>query len=672
MLVLGLTGYFSPEDTELAPDLDYGLFHDAAACLIRDGELMAAAEEERFNRVKKTAKFPINAIRACLATAGVTPSQVDAVGHYFTEYGVDVALGNMYSRHPRLPLRNSREFMTGYLEGELGIEVPSDCLLFSQHHVCHATSSFIRSGMKEALVVVMDGRGERHSTTIFRGRNDWLERIATYDLDKSLGDFYQNRIQLLGYRLGDEYKVMGLAPYGNPATYHDLFGSMYKLRDHGDFEMHADNNIFLLNGFLPRREGQEFTQQHRDFAAGLQQALEEIAMHVMCHWAEHTGLANLCFVGGVAHNSSLNGLLLRSGRFKEIFVHPASHDAGAAEGAALAAAYQLGPSRSQPGTGLLARPRLRSASVGPGLGTASEIEKQLAAWDELIEYALPADIVAESARLLASGSVLGWAQGRSEYGPRALGNRSILADPRPAENKQRINSMVKKREAYRPFAPVVTQEAVAEYFHIPTQTQANYEFMSFVVEVRESRRAELGAVTHIDGSARLQVVDPDTSPRFYRLVRTFGELTGTPVLLNTSFNNNAEPIVQDVRDALTCFLTTELDFLVIEDFLVRRRPGQALAFDNLIPEFRPVTRLVKRVRSTLAGKRVVVYEMYLDHPTGANTEISADAFAVLEAVDGARSLASLAAAVGGLGADIRRELYRLWQGRFFLLRPERL
>jgi Carbamoyltransferase C-terminus len=310
--------------------------------------------------------------------------------------------------------------------------------------------------------------------------------------------------------------------------------------------------------------------------------------------------------------------------------------------------------------------------VGPGLGSASEIEKQLAAWGELIEYTLPADIVAESARLLAEGSVLAWAQGRSEFGPRALGNRSILADPRPAENKQRINSMVKKREAYRPFAPVVTREAAAEYFHIPAQTQANYEFMSFVVEVRQSRRAELGAVTHIDGSARLQVVDADTNPRFHRLVRTFGDLTGTPVLLNTSFNNNAEPIVQDVRDALTCFLTTELDFLVIEDFLISRRPGRELAFDNLIPEFRPVTRLVKRARSTLAGQRLVTHEIYLDHPNGASTEISADAFAVLELVDGARSLASLAAAAGGLDADLKGELYRLWQGRFFLLRPEQL
>jgi predicted NodU family carbamoyl transferase len=670
MLVLGLSGSFSPENTDLVPNMSSGFFHDSAACLIRDGELLAAVEEERFNRIKKTNKFPINAVRACLATAGVASSQIDAVGHYFAEYAVDLMLDELYIQNLGLPRRASRDFINGYLGGELGIEVPPDRLLYSEHHICHAMSSFISSGMKEALVVVMDARGEGHSTTIYRGRNGQLVRVGTYGIEKSLGFFYADSIGLLGYRLGDEYKVMGLAPYGNPNTYRDLFSSMYRLREQGDFELHWDHSAFLMDGFVPRREGQEFTQQHRDYAAAVQHVLEEIAMHVIGFWAERTGLANLCFVGGVAHNSSLNGLLLRSGRFKEIFVHPASHDGGAAEGAALAAAYKLGPLTS--GTGHPARPRLRSASVGPGLGSASEIEKQLAAWGDLVEYSLPADIVAESARLLASGSVLGWAQGRSEYGPRALGNRSILADPRPAENKERINSMVKKREAYRPFAPVVTREAADEYFNMPAQTRANYEFMSFVVDVRENRRAELGAVTHIDGSARLQIIDPDTDPRYYRLVRTFGELTGTPVLLNTSFNNNAEPIVQDVRDALTCFLTTGLDFLVIEEFLVRKRPDQGLAFDNLIPEFRPVTRLAKRVSTTLAGKRVVVHEIYLDHPKGAHADISADAFTLLEAVDGASSLASLSARAGGLGEDIRRELYRLWQGRFFQLRPERV
>jgi predicted NodU family carbamoyl transferase len=659
MLVLGLSGHFSDEDEDLTAGRDRG-FHDSAACLIRDGELLAAVEEERFNRIKKTTKFPINAIRACLATARVSPSDIDSVGYYFEEDTADMALNLFHEGNPQLPIPSSRELMMGHLAGKLDVNVPTDRFLYVQHHVSHALPCLIRSGMKDALVVVMDGRGERHSTTIFHGNHGRLESLATYDTSKSLGLFYLQNIRLLGYELGDEYKVMGIAPYGNPDTYRELFSPTYALRDDGEFNLRFRGDIFIEKGFAPRRKGQKFTQEHIDFAAGLQQTLETVAMHVLAYWAEHTGLTNLCFVGGVAHNSSLNGLILRSGKFREVFVHPVAHDAGGAEGAALDAARQLGA----PPYGQL---RMRSASVGPDLGTAAEIEKELASWGDLVGYEQPADIVDAAARLLADGAVLGWAHGRSEYGPRALGNRSILADPRPSENKQRINSMVKKREAHRPFAPVVTAEAADAYFDLP-DTKANYDFMSFVVDVLDDKKKELGAVTHIDGSARVQIIDRLSNKRFYDLVRRFGELTGTPVLLNTSFNNNAEPIVQTVHHALTCFLTTELDFLVVEDFLIRRRPGRSLALNGLVPRFRPVARLAKRIRMTTAGAREVVYELSR-HLGGPCAEISSTVFAVLEAADGVRTLESLAEAAGGLGEDTLREIYSLWQGRFFTLRP---
>jgi decarbamoylnovobiocin carbamoyltransferase/7-O-carbamoyltransferase len=661
MLVLGLSGSFSREDVDLTPDMAQGIFHDAAACLIRDGALLAAVEEERFNRIKKTSKFPVNAIRACLDVANVKPSEIYAVGHYFQEEPIDELLNEHYIRYNDLPLRYSRELITDRLRNEFDLDMPGDRLLYAEHHVTHALSCFVRSGMKEALVVVMDGRGERHSTTIYRGIHGRLESLATYDIGKSLGHFYAAAIRLLGYGLGDEYKIMGLAPYGNTDTYRDLFDSMYLLGDHGDYRIRPVSRVFSPTVFPPRRKGQEFTQQHMDFAAGVQQTLENIALHVIGHWAKHTGLPNLCFVGGVAHNSTLNGRILQSGKFREVFIHPASHDGGSAEGAALAAASHMGaPPFNQP--------RMRSASVGPDLGTTTEIEKELDVWNDLIESERPADIVESAAQLLAEGAVLAWAHGPSEYGPRALGNRSILADARPSENKQRINSMVKKREGYRPFAPVVTTAAAADYFDLP-ETRANYDFMSFVVNVREDRQAELGAVTHVDGSARVQVVDPMSNERFHRLVQRFGELTGTPVLLNTSFNNNAEPIVQSVQDALTCFLTTELDYLVIEDFLIRRRPGRLLAFDNMVLEFRPVTRLVKRNRLTLAGAREVIFEIYLDHPKGSHAEVSSPTYALLDAADGLQTIESLADTAGGLSTEIRRELYSLWQQRFFALRP---
>jgi predicted NodU family carbamoyl transferase len=661
MLVLGLSGNFSGEDVDLVPNMSRNFFHDAAACLIRDGELLAAVEEERFNRIKKTTKFPINAINACLGTSGVSAREIDAVGHYFQEDSVDTMLNSIYTRNPQVPVRASRELMMGWLRDELHLNVPDERLLYVEHHVAHAMSCFLRSGMEEALVVVMDGAGDNHSTTVYRGSQGGLETLATYGLGKSLGSFYGRGIRLLGYELGDEYKVMGLAPYGNPDTYGELFESLYALKDHGDFDLNFSFRKFYQTGMQPRRKGEEFTQQHKDIAASLQQTLEKVAMHLMGYWAEYTGIPDLCFVGGVAHNSSLNGLLLRSGKFRKVFIHPVSHDGGAAEGAALTAAHQLEASWFR-------QPQMRSASVGPDLGTAADIEKEIASWSDLIEYEKPADIVQDAARLLADGAVLGWAHGRSEYGPRALGNRSILADSRPPENKQRINAMVKKREAYRPFAPVVTAEAASAYFDLP-QTQANYDFMSFVVNVREERKAELGAVTHVDGTARLQIIDPASNERFHRLVQRFGQLTGTPVLLNTSFNNNAEPIVQSVHDAITCFLTTGLDFLAIEDFLIRRRPGRSLAFEGLVVQFLPVTRLAKRLRITMAGAREVVHEISLQYNGGPKAQISPDAFSLLEGVDGVRTLESLAGAMGGLTEDIKRELYDLWQQRFFALRP---
>jgi predicted NodU family carbamoyl transferase len=661
MLVLGISGNFSDEDTDLIPNMNEGYFHDAAACLIRDGELLAAAEEERFNRIKQTTKFPINAIRACLAATGTSPSKITAVGHYFEESPIDRSLNAGYLMNPDLPIRHSRELIMGHLNDGLGFSLSDDRLFYTQHHVSHAMSCFVRSGMKEALVVVMDARGENHSTTIFRGYNSRLESLATYGLDKSLGAFYKESISVLAYGLGDEYKVMGLAPYGNPDTYREFFGTTYRLRERGDFYLRPDPVTLISNGFLPRRKGQEFTQQHIDFAAGLQRTLETVAMHVLCYWAERSGLTNLCFVGGVAHNSSLNGVILKSGKFREVFIHPASHDAGSAEGAALNAVYRLGalPFR---------QPRLRTASAGPSLGTVTEIEKDLTSWGDLIEYEQPADIVETAARLLADGAVLGWAHGRSEFGPRALGSRSILADARPSSNKQRINEMVKKREAYRPFAPVVTVESAEDYFDLPG-TRANYDFMSFVVNVHEDRRAELGAVTHIDGTARVQIIDSASNERFHKLVRRFGELTGTPVLLNTSFNNNAEPIVQSTHDAVTCFVTTELDFLVIEDFLVRRLPGPSLPLGGLVPSFRPVTRLVRRTRMTSSGFREVIHEIYLDHQKGAHAEVSSAVYTLLDCADGKRTLESLADAGGGLSDDIKLEIYSLWQQRFFTLRP---
>jgi len=685
MLTLGLSGHFGSDGTDLVPGHPRWYMHDAAACLVADGELIAAVEQERFNRIKQTTKFPAAAIRTCFEVAGVRPEQVDAIGYYYPETFCDHALNSIYAAVPTLPTRTARELIQARLSEDLSWRVPGNRIQFTSHHLAHARSSFTRSGMDEALVVAMDGRAEKDSTSIFRAEGRKLEKVAAYSIAQSLGLFYMSAINLVGYGFGDEYKVMGLAPYGNAATYRDVFNTLYTLRDKGQYELtngpldgteligfndprgdiHVVASAFLAAGLWPRRSGESISQQHKDFAAGLQEMLETISLHVVSHWAQETGLPKLCFVGGVAHNSSLNGVILRSGLFDEVFVHPASHDAGAAEGAALDAAFGLG---SRPAV----QPRMRSASLGGDLGQQREIESALRAWSDLIQYDRPDDIVSTAAALLADGAVLGWAHGRSEFGPRALGNRSIVADARPVDNRTRINAMVKKREGFRPFAPVVTPEDAATYFDL-TRTKAAHEFMSFVVHVHPDRRTELGAVTHVDGSARLQIVDPETNQRFYRLVKQFGELTGTPVLLNTSFNNNAEPIVETLGDVVTSFLTTELDALVIEDFLVRRRGTVTRALDGLVLRPRPVTRLNEEWDPYTHGP-VPTRQVYLSYTEGPRAAVSPAVFDLLRYADGASTIGALAARhlSEPLTDAVREELFGLWQQRFFSLIPPAL
>jgi predicted NodU family carbamoyl transferase len=664
MLTLGLSGNFSAEREDLVPKMHWGFFHDSAACLVRDGVLLAAVEEERLNRIKKTTKFPINAIRACLDIANCSAADIDGIGYYFAEKFSDDSLNAIYLQYPQAPPLYSRQLINGWFAKELGSEVQEGKLSYSPHHLAHGMSAFARAGMKEALVVAMDGNGEEECITIYRGSDGKLETLGTYPTYKSLGYLYLFGTMQLGYGFGDEYKVMGLAPYGRPEIYREIFESIYTLRADGDYEIHRRGPglsplapVLLEHGITPRRKGEPLSQAHKDLAAGLQEALEKIVMHVLTHWQKATGLRAAAFSGGVAHNSSLNGLILRSGLFDEVFVHPASHDSGAAEGAALFVEQRMNG-------GILPRHRMRNASLGPDLGGIDEAERNIRLWGEFVDFERSSDIVSNAAQMLADGAVLGWAHGRSEFGPRALGNRSILADARPKENWTRINAMVKQRESYRPFAPVVTAEHVHTYFEIP-KTVAAYDFMSFVVPVKPDRRNELGAVTHIDGTARLQVVDKTVNPRFHELVSKFGEITGTPVLLNTSFNGSAEPIVQDINDIMTCYLTSGLDYVIIEDFIVRRKAAQ-FSFDNLVIRFRPTTRLVRRGQHGEAGAGSIVHEIFLDYNNGPKMNLSAEMYRILSQVDGVTP-------VGGLDAcltdDLKAELYEIWQGRFVTMTP---
>ena len=420
-----------------------------------------------------------------------------------------------------------------------------------------------------------------------------------------------------------------------------------------------------------RRKGEPFTQLHKDIAAALQMTLEKIVMHILEHYRKETNQKRLCFAGGVAHNCTLNGKILYSGLFDKIFVQPVAHDAGGAMGAAIAIFYEERSGQ---------RPqKLEHLYYGTDTDDKQEaIGKTLRRWSEFLSFEKVDRVAAQTAQLLADGFVVGWVQGRSEFGPRALGNRSILADPRPASNKLLINKMVKKREEYRPFAPSVLEESLHEFFNVPPN-RAEFPFMIFVLKVQEQMRETLGAITHVDGTARVQTVSHKGNPKYWELIHEFQKLTGVPILLNTSFNNNAEPIVDSVEDAIVCYLTTGLHYLVVGDYVAcKKETGSAhAAFETLVPSLPNSRRLVKRKSLVEPERRKTVFEIegtmsrFFARPV---VEITEDVFSLLLAATGCKTLASLFKETGTLDderrAEVIEEMTNLWTQRIIILRPQ--
>lgn len=663
MLVLGLSGGFGLPGESFIPNLPVWFFHDSAACLVRDGRVLAAVEEERVNRIKHTNMLPVGAAGECLKVAGVDPADIDLVAYFFSEDYADNELNLQYIQHPELPLRHARDLIAERLSEFFAVNIPREKIRFVRHHQCHATAAFFHSGFETSLIAILDGNGEDESISIYSTDGREMTLSATYPTEKSLGHLYSSSIELLGYSLFDEYKVMGLAPYGDPAVYRDQFRALYSLGARGDYELNAERvrSHFLRRGFVPRRRGRPFDASHANFAAALQETLEVIAGHVLSFWAQETGHQSLCLSGGVANNSRLNGLLARNGPFKRIFVHPGVHDGGSAVGAALEVTRTEAPGGFKPKA-------LRSAYWGTDLGTPERQEALLARWSDFFEFKRCADAPAEAARLLAEGAVLGWAQGRMEFGPRALGNRSILADPRPTENRDRINAAVKKREGYRPFAPAVILEEASLYFELPP-TVGEVPFMSITVPVLPDKRELLGAVTHVDGSARVQTVSKDQSPRFWKLIETFGRLTGVPVVLNTSFNTSVEPIVRTAGEALLCFLTTDLDYLFIDDWVVTRRPVGDEKLLELVPVLKANVELSEHhPGAPLPGgaRRQVAFT----YTKGRSMPLSAEMYHALKNADGHKSFLDCLGAdqSKSSGRSIPLEIKRLMDGRFINIR----
>ncbi|MER8759699.1 carbamoyltransferase [Mesorhizobium sp. M0976] len=666
MLCLGISGGLD-QVHENRFELRNAFMHDGAAVLVRDGRVIAAVEEERLNRMKHSNKLPIRSIQYCLSAAGVQLNDIDRVALYASEPYANAMLEGMSASHPdilSIPL-GAKTLVQDLLTREFGTKLDSSRISFVSHHQAHAVSAFAMSGFEQSLILAIDGSGDFLSGLVAVGSGTEITQLEAFPENNSLGLFYLETIRYLGYGLFDEYKVMGLAPYGDPAPYRELFEQFYELSANGGgYRVHLDRiGPALLRNIEVRRKGMPFTQQHRDVSASLQEALERIVFHILRHHREATGMKRLCLAGGVAHNCTMNGKLLYSGLFEDIFVQPASHDAGCALGAALIVSNEMG--RPAPCE------RLQEVYWGPDLGSERAVQQELNAWAGHLEVERSDDVASSAADWIANGAVIGWVQGRSEFGPRALGNRSILADPRPAANKDRINAMVKKREGYRPFAPSVLEEDASEFFDLP-DGRHEFPFMNFVVRVRDSKRALLGAITHVDGTARLQTVSRNANPAYWEVINAFKKRTGTPILLNTSFNNNAEPIVDSVADAIATFLTTELDGLVVGPFLVKKRAATLQDWTALAVSLPPYVSLHQTRAYKAPDRRETHCEISTTHFSSDSVRVSHDLFNLLMRIEGEAMLGDLLNTIAPDQAKrdaLMEGLRRLWEQRLVRLHP---
>jgi carbamoyltransferase len=672
MYVLGIHGGQLCQDQS---DPVGHLFHDSAAVLLRDGEVVAAIEEERLDRIKHSNCFPFQAVNRCLQIAGIGLDEVDRIAINISRYVANAIEKNALLMDSQYRLEPDGEVrLADLFQRSFGVDIRGK-VWFCNHHMAHAWSAFGPTPFEESLILTIDGDGDNSSGMVLVGKGNQITKLREYSVRQSLGRLYHTLILFLGYRRFDEFKVMGLAPYGDPSVFRALFSSCYRLLPDGDYMLDEAPSWFAkfeAAGLLKhaRRRSDPFTELHKNFAAALQETVEKIVLHVLTQQRRLTRQRNLCLAGGVVHNCTINGKILQSGLFDEVYAQPVAHDAGGALGAAWWAYYS--DAKDAP------RPRLPHLFLGPNIGGGADVARELDRWDGLIDFKKSDDIAFDAAKLLANGAVIGWVQGRSEFGPRALGNRSILADPRPPENKLLINAMVKKREQFRPFAPSVLEERAAEYFEMPANHH-KFPYMIFVLGVREQMRETLGAVTHVDGTARVQTVSRDTNPLYWRLIDEFCKITGLPVVLNTSFNNNAEPIVDSVDDAVVCFLTTGLHYLAVGDYLVAKRPVEQFreALLKLVPALPAHYKLVWREKADLpetGGRPLYEIEGLKSGDFGGYTRSLAPAtFAVLRELGRERTLGELINDAGISSAEEERsiltEIQELWTSRVIRLRP---
>ena len=587
-------------------------YHDSAACIIKDGEIIAAAQEERFTRKKHDQNFPSNAIDYCLNEIGIKPSELGYVAFYDKPFLKFERILETYLQFAPRGINSFLKAIPLWIRKKLWIKelIREELnyfgkIIFPEHHMSHAASSFYTSPFKEAAFLTLDGVGEWSTTSYGIGKGNKLEMLADIQYPNSLGLLYSTFTFYTGFRVNSgEYKVMGLAPYGEPKYKDLIYNHLIDIKDDGSFKMNMDyfnynvgltmtnskfNNLF---GGAPRKPESNLTQREMDLARSIQEVTEEIVLKMAKHIRKETKMKFLCLAGGVALNCVSNGKLLRSGIFDDIYIQPASGDAGGSIGCALLTWYKYLDNER---TTVNGSDLMKGAFLGPKFSNdtiRTYLDDRKYKYEQLSNEELPEQI----ADLIAGQNVIGWFQGRMEFGPRALGSRTIIGDARSPETQKTINLKIKYRESFRPFAPSVRADNISEYFDIDRESP----YMLLVADVIKDKqspitkdessyfgleklnviRSDIPAVTHVDYSARIQSVNKDTNPRYYELLTKFYEKYGCPVIVNTSFNVRGEPIVCTPDDAYLCFMRTEMDYLIMGNYLLDKKNQDPIDNDS--------------------------------------------------------------------------------------------
>ncbi|MCH8010899.1 MAG: carbamoyltransferase [Candidatus Marinimicrobia bacterium] len=574
-------------------------YHDSAACVIRNGKIIAAAQEERFSRIKHDQNFPERAIKYCLEEGEISVSDLDYIVYYDKPFLKFERILETYLAYTPLGIRSflmaiplwirKKLWIPDLIEKSLGY---NGKILFTEHHESHAASTFFPSPFERAAFLTMDGVGEWATASFGVGSNNRITIDSELHFPHSLGLLYSTFTYYTGFRVNSgEYKVMGLAPYGEPKYVQTILDNLIDLKEDGSFKLNmkyfnycagltmTNERFHRLFGRKPRKSESKLTQMDMDLARSVQVVTEEIVMRMARHVYKVTGEKYLCLAGGVALNCVANGKLLREGPFDDIWIQPAAGDAGGALGAALFTWYQY---LDNPRNADNHKDSQLGSYLGPGYSNR-EIESFLNK-HSIPHSRVDGEIIDRTVELLTQEKVVGWFQGRMEFGPRALGNRSIIGDARSPKMQRKMNLKIKYRESFRPFAPTILSERISDYFEIDRESP----YMLLVAQVKKDRqipmkekennffgleklnvvRSDVPAITHIDYSARIQSVNAEDNPRYHQLIKKFEEKTGCPIIVNTSFNVRGEPIVQSPMDAYKCFMRTEMDYLAIGDFLL--------------------------------------------------------------------------------------------------------